>query len=148
MEIVTRLLDGGFSSEGGVSITSEGSGLGVVETGYRPDGGGNEAYKPVDLFVMALGSCMLQMSVGAGLARGVDMGGSYIRTQYRLTGAGKSRRFGEIELDVHFPSTVEEERVRGVLELAAAYCPVGNSLNPDIEVRVTFHYDAGIRSDS
>jgi uncharacterized OsmC-like protein len=49
------------------------------------------------------------------------------------------RRIIEIKVDVHFPNTFNA-KLKLILERAALSCPVAQSLHPDINQNITFHW--------
>ena len=53
------------------------------------------------------------------------------------------RRIGGINLTFHFPDTLQlDEKQKTILERAAHTCPVIHSINPEIEVKTDFNWNA------
>ncbi len=102
--------------------------------------GKGESFSPTDLVATALGSCILTtMGIKAQL-RGLDISGS-TATVEKVMAAAPVRRIQTLATHVHVPHVfVAEEQVR--LERVAAACPVHQSLHPDIEAPITFHWGA------
>jgi organic hydroperoxide reductase OsmC/OhrA len=54
--------------------------------------------------------------------------------------ADPDRRIGKLEVELRIPGRFDE-KARAILEKTALTCPVQQSLNPRIEVPVTFRWD-------
>lgn len=99
--------------------------------------GKGEAFSPTDTVATALGNCMLTiMGIKAG-NQGIDMKGA--TAEITKTMSPNPRRISKIEVDINMPNEYDE-KTKKTLEHAARHCPVHQSLHPDIELKVEFHY--------
>ena len=69
----------------------------------------------------------------------LDLAGSRLELAYKL--ADDMSRLEKIEIDVYVAEGEYDKRQRVSIERAGMTCPVGNSLHPDIEKIVRFHFD-------
>lgn len=115
----------------------------VIETDAPLDNQGlAERFSPSDLVATALGSCMLTIMGIKARDMNVDLGGTKIDLQKIMK--SDPRRIGGINLTFSFPEHLQsaDEKTRTVLERAAHTCPVIYSINPDIEVKISFNWNA------
>ena len=113
----------------------------VVETDAPVDNNGKgERFSPTDLVATALGTCMMTIMGMRARELKVDLRGARIDIEKIMK--ADPRRIGGVNLTFHFPHSLSvDEDQRAVLEHAAHTCPVMYSINPDIEVKVVFHWN-------
>jgi putative redox protein len=113
-----------------------------IETDAPPDNQGKgERFSPSDLVATALGSCML--TIMGIKARDMEVDISGVKIEVEKIMKSDPRRIGGINLTFHFPDTLKlDDKQRIVLERAAHTCPVIHSINPDIEVKADFNWQA------
>ena len=113
----------------------------VVETDAPVDNNGKgERFSPTDLVATALGTCMMTIMGMRERELKVDLRGARIDVEKIMK--ADPRRIGGVNLTFHFPDSLSvDEDQRAVLEHAAHTCPVMYSINPDIEVKVVFHWN-------
>jgi uncharacterized OsmC-like protein len=99
--------------------------------------GKGEAFSPTDLVVASLGSCMLTIMGIAGERRGLDLSGT--RTEVEKVMGTNPRRISGIHLNIYFKTNFSDTEKK-ILEKAAYSCPVHQSLHPDTNKIITFHY--------
>ena len=99
--------------------------------------GKGEAFSPTDLVVAALGSCILTIMGIAGERRGLDLNGT--RTEAEKIMGINPRRISEIHFNIYFKTNFSDTEKK-ILEKAAHSCPVHQSLHPDMNKIITFHY--------
>lgn len=111
-----------------------------IETDAPIDNKGyGERFSPSDLVATALGSCMLTIMGMRAVEMDVDLAGTAIDVEKMMK--ADPRRIGGINLTFRFPeSLILNEKQRAILEKAAHTCPVIYSINPEIEVGVTFNW--------
>ena len=100
--------------------------------------GRGESFSPTDLVATALGSCMLTIMGIAADKHGWNLVGARATVEKGMQLA-PVRRIGSLGVELWLPAGFDE-KARRVLEAAAKSCPVWHSLNPDIELPVTFHW--------
>jgi len=100
--------------------------------------GRGESFSPSDLLATGLGSCMMTIMGIYAARHGIDLTGTRVEVSKEMTQSGP-RRIARLTTVIHFPAGVEKSEP---LERAALTCPVHESLHPEIEKPVTFHYVA------
>ncbi len=94
-------------------------------------------FSPTDLLALSLGTCILTVMGIAAEKRGISLAGLSAAVEKEMKGHPQ-RMIGKIIVDIHGPSLSEEERK--ILEEAAHQCPVGRSLHPGVEQKISFHW--------
>jgi len=102
--------------------------------------GRGESFSPTDLAATALASCMLTVMGIVANRHGWKLDGSQGRVEKTMV-AEPVRRIGRLAVRLAMAAGVPVE-ARPVLERAANSCPVRQSLHPEIEVLVTFDWQA------
>lgn len=100
--------------------------------------GRGESFSPTDLVATALGTCMSTLMGIAAKKHGWDIVGTRVTVVKGMV-ADPERRIGKLTVTIHVPGE-HDERTRTVLERAALTCPVHKSLDPRIEIPVSFHW--------
>lgn len=121
-------------------ITHVRSGHKVITDAPTDNHGKGEYISPTDMVAAALGSCMLTLMDIAARRLEVDIKGTRVEIE-KIMATDAPRRIAEIRLDFYFPGDYSD-RCKKILEGAAATCPVGKSLNPELKQVVNYHYDA------
>lgn len=99
--------------------------------------GKGEAFSPTDTVATALGNCILTVMGIKAESEDVDLKGT--TAEITKTMASNPRRISKIEVSVNFPKDYPT-KTKKILEHTARHCPVHNSLHPDIEMDISFHY--------
>lgn len=120
-------------------ITHVQSGNKLMTDAPTDNHGKGEYISPTDMVAAALGSCMFTLMGIAAQRLNIDMKGARVDIQ-KVMGTDP-RRIVEIKLDFYLPGDYSDKDKR-ILENAAATCPVGKSLHPDLKETVTYHYGA------
>ncbi len=118
----------------------EPSGAKLATDAPKDNQGEGASFSPTDLVATALATCVLTtMAIVAN------------RHDWKLEGATASvvkhmvadpvRRIGKLELTLRMPAGLDA-KARDVLERTAHTCPVHKSLAPNVEVPMTFLWDA------
>ena len=92
-------------------------------------------FSPTDLIASALGSCLLTIMGIVAKRHKICMDGSFIEVE-KIMGQ-KPRRIKKINLDMHMNQNIKSNDLK-ILKNAAKHCPVHNSLNKDIEIKIIF----------
>jgi putative redox protein len=100
--------------------------------------GRGESFSPTDLVATALGTCMLTVMGIAARGLGLDLAGS-TATVTKAMAAAPLRKISRLAVDIRVPHALSDDHKRR-LEAAAHTCPVSNSIHPDIDVPVSFHW--------
>jgi putative redox protein len=98
--------------------------------------GRGESFSPTDLVATALGACMLTIMGIVADKRGWDITGAKATVEKGMQ-QSPVRRIASLGVKLSLPAAIEPD-ARRVLETAAKNCPVWHSLNPDIELPVSF----------
>jgi putative redox protein len=119
----------------------------LIETDAPVDNNGKgERFSPSDLVATALGACMMTIMGMRAAEMNVDLKGVHIDIEKIMK--SEPRRIGGINLTFHFPDHISlTERQQKILKLAADTCPVIYSINPEIDVQVTFNWNQAIVSE-
>ena len=111
-----------------------------IETDAPKDNlGRGQNFSPTDLRGAALASCVLTTMAIMAERDGLEIKGTKARVTKDMH--QNPRRIARLPLEVWMPAGLSE-RDRQRLEAAAHACPVKRSLNPEIEVEITFHYES------
>ena len=99
--------------------------------------GKGEAFSPTDTVATGLASCMMTvMGIKAEMLE-LDLRGSTAEVTKHMEAA--PRRISKIEVRLELPGNVSQKN-RKILEHTANTCPVNQSLHPDIERIIEFHW--------
>lgn len=109
----------------------------IKTTAPKDNQGTGDLFSPTDLFVTALGSCMLTLMEIAAMKRNIDL---HMRVEVEKVMAMRPRRrIGKVIL--HFYSDdAFNEAIQEELRAFAKTCPVHESIHPDIVVEMHFHW--------
>ena len=103
--------------------------------------GKGEAFSPTDLVATALGSCVMTIVGIVADRHEIDLQGSKIKVAKHMV-SEPVRRIGRLDVNVHFAHFVEDAHKSRLIR-AAETCPVKQSLHPDIDVTIQFHWNNG-----
>ena len=99
--------------------------------------GKGEAFSPTDTVATGLASCILTI---LGIkARSVKINLNETFAEVKKIMGTKPRRIIEIKVDIYF-QVIVEPKLKLIFERAALSCPVANSLHPDINQNIKFHW--------
>ncbi len=99
--------------------------------------GKGEAFSPTDTVATGLANCMITVMGIKANDLNVNMDGT--TAEVTKTMAANPRRISKIEVILHFPAGIDE-RSRKILENTGRTCPVMQSLHPDVEKLIVFHW--------
>jgi putative redox protein len=102
--------------------------------------GKGESFSPTDLVATALGTCMLTTMGIVAKRHGWDLAGASATVEKHMV-ADPERRIGKLTVALFLPAALDA-KARTILERTAFTCPVHRSLRSDVEIPVTFHWDA------
>lgn len=118
--------------------THEESGA-VIQTDAPKDNQGNgELFSPTDLLAASLGTCVLTLMGIAARKLKVDLAGLRATVDKEMR-QSPSRRVGRIVVHVYSPQQFDIE-TRAKIEQAGIGCPVHESLHPDVQQEIIFHW--------
>ncbi|HEY8270371.1 MAG TPA: OsmC family protein [Pseudobdellovibrionaceae bacterium] len=103
----------------------------------KDNNGRGDLFSPTDLVAAATGSCMLTVMAIMAEKDGIDIKSAYTTVEKEML--ANPRRIGKLTVNIFMPKKVEES-YRKKLENTAHTCPVRQSLNPEMEIPVQFHY--------
>lgn len=102
--------------------------------------GKGELFSPTDLVAAALGSCILTLMGIVATKLKIDLLGLRL-TVVKEMALAPSRKIGRLKVDVFCPKTFDPDTTQK-LEKAANFCPVYESLHPEIIQDITYHWGA------
>jgi putative redox protein len=85
----------------------------------------------------ALGTCIATILGIQADKHDLDLDGIEISVEKEM--ASNPRRIDTLRTEVTMPTGLDEE-MRDRLERAARHCPVDESLHPDVDAPITFHW--------
>jgi len=111
-----------------------------IETDAPVDNEGKgERFSPTDLVATALGSCMI--TIMGIVANRHDWNIEGTSCEIEKVMASQPRRIAAINVEVFFPETAPtRSKDRKTLEHAALTCPVFESLHPNTDKNILFHW--------
>ena len=98
--------------------------------------GKGEAFSPTDLVGAAMGSCMATIMGIYARKSGLALEGMRLEVTKEMTQSAP-RRIARLATDIHLPPGLPRNPA---LEQAALTCPVHQSLHPDVDKPVNFHW--------
>ncbi len=98
--------------------------------------GNGEAFSPTDLMATALASCMITIMGIKARDKGLDIEGTKANVEKIMS--SNPRRISAIHIVIHMPANGYTDKEKKILEAAAHGCPVGRSIHPDLEEKITF----------
>jgi len=102
------------------------------------NGGKGSSFSPTDLAATALGTCMVTIMGLFAERHGVDLKGTKVSVAKEMA-QEPVRRIKRLTVDITIPLPSDHPE-RTAIEKAALTCPVHQSLHPDIEIPVYFHW--------
>ena len=100
--------------------------------------GRGESFSPTDLVATALGTCMATVLGIFAERHAIDLKGMRVTVKKEMVQT-PVRRIGKLTSEIHMPIPSTHAH-REALVRAALTCPVHQSLHPDVEKPVTFHW--------
>ncbi len=100
--------------------------------------GKGETFSPTDLFVTALGGCIITTIGIAAQAHGFSVDGTKLRVTKIM--AQNPRRIGEIIVEMDFPPFEYSDKEKKIIQYATHTCPVSVSLHPDVKQTIAFNF--------
>jgi len=98
--------------------------------------GKGEAFSPTDLVGTAMGTCMATIMGIYARQKGIALEGMRIEVTKEMT-ATPPRKIARLTTEIWMPAGLARH---AGLEAAALTCPVHQSLHPDVEKPVQFHW--------
>jgi len=99
--------------------------------------GEGRSFSPTGLVATALGTCIATILGIQADRQGVDLDGAKVTVEKEMT--SDPRRIDSLRTAVTMPRPLDEQ-TRTRLERAARHCPVHESIHPDIDTPITFHW--------
>lgn len=118
----------------------EPSGAELATDAPKDNQGEGASFSPTDLVATALATCVLTTMGIVANRHGWRMDGATATVVKHMV-ADPVRRIGKLELTLRMPAGLDA-RARETLERTAHTCPVHKSLAPDVEIPMTFAWDA------
>ena len=114
------------------------SGNEIITDAPVDNNGRGEAFSPTDKVATALASCMLTVMGIKAHAMGLELKGAY--AEVTKTMAANPRRISGIKAILHLPQNIVTE-TRTILERVGNTCPVIQSIHPEIQKEIHYHWD-------
>ncbi len=125
--------------DGDLRCTATHGPSGVTLTTDAPEDnhGQGRSFSPTDLVATALGTCVVTILGIQAEKHDLDLEGMEISVEKEM--ASNPRRIDTLRAEVRMPRRLDET-MRARLERAARHCPVHESIHPDVEAPVVFHW--------
>jgi putative redox protein len=114
------------------------SGTEVFTDAPKDNQGRGEAFSPTDLVATAMATCIVTTMAIIGRKHGVELKGLRYEVTKEMS-ANAPRRIVRLATTLWMP-IAKIHPASGALEHAAHHCPVHQSLHPDVEKPVVFHW--------
>jgi len=95
-------------------------------------------FSPTDLVATALGTCALTLLGIVADRHGISLEGTTVKVEKDMV-AEPVRRIGRLPVDIYMGQPVED-KYKDRLIKAAETCPVKQSVHPDIDLSINFHW--------
>ncbi len=113
------------------------SGVTLTTDAPEDNHGEGRSFSPTDLVATALGTCIATILGIQAEKHGLDLKGIEISVEKEM--AADPRRIDSLKTEVTMPAPLDEQ-TRKRLERAARHCPVDESIHPDIDAPIIFHW--------
>ena len=95
-------------------------------------------FSPTDLVATALGTCTLTLLGIVADRHGISLEGTTVKVEKHMV-AEPVRRIGRLPVDIYMGQPIKD-KYKDRLVKAAETCPVKQSVHPDIDLRINFHW--------
>jgi putative redox protein len=109
------------------------------------NGGKGSGFSPTDLVATALGTCMVTIMGMFAERHGIDLTGTKVSVAKEML-QEPVRRIRRLTVDISVPLPATHPK-KSALEKAALTCPVHQSLHPDVEIPVQFHWNSSSKME-
>ena len=107
----------------------------IISDAPKDHDGLGRKFAPTDLVVSALGSCLLTIMGIVAKRRKIDMSGSYANIEKTMS--ENPRRISSINVNIYLSNNITNKD-KNILYKASKHCPVHNSLNNNIDIKIIF----------
>jgi len=104
--------------------------------------GKGEAFSPTDLLATSLGTCMATVMGIAAQRKKISLEGMKLRVSKYMS-EDPPRRIARLEVEIDMPIS-EEHPEKKLLQSTVLGCPVHHSINPEIEVPITWNWASAV----
>ena len=133
-------IDAVYSGKLRVDATHEPSGMTLHTDAPTDNGGQGDSFSPTDLVATALGTCVMTILGLVAERHEIDLSGSTVEVTKEMV-TQPVRRIGALRTVVKVVAgAVPDQAMRDRMESAARKCPVHQSLHPEIDAPIDFHY--------
>ncbi|MBT4466675.1 MAG: OsmC family protein [Planctomycetes bacterium] len=95
-------------------------------------------FSPTDLVATALGTCTLTLLGIVADRHGISLEGTTVKVEKHMV-AEPVRRIGRLPVDIYMGQPIDD-KYKDRLIKAAETCPVKQSVHPDIDLSINFHW--------
>ena len=99
--------------------------------------GKGEAFSPTDKLATSLASCMLTVMGIKARSMELELKGAYADVTKHM--APNPRRISGIDIELYLPAAIPKKD-QALLERVGNNCPVMQSIHPDIETAIQYHW--------
>lgn len=114
------------------------SGTEIITDAPIDNHGQGLSFSPTDLAAGSLGTCIATIMGMVAENHFLDLEGMKM-TVIKEMAKDTPRRINSISIDIEFPSDLDDKSFQ-LLKRVPPLCPVGQSLHPDIETKITYRF--------
>ena len=107
----------------------------IVTDAPKDNKGLGRKFSPTDLVASALGSCLLTIMGIVSQRHNIDMKESYALVEKTMS--ENPRKISAITVDIYLKEEIDDKDKK-ILFNASKHCPVHNSLDKDIDIKINF----------
>ena len=107
----------------------------IVTDAPKDNQGLGRRFSPTDLVASALGSCLLTVMGIVAKRHKINMCSSYVDIQKHMSKS--PRRISDLILNINLNEEILDNHKK-ILKRASAHCPVHNSLNENMKIKINF----------
>ena len=111
------------------------SGHSITTDAPKDNQGLGRKFSPTDLVASALGSCLLTIMGIVADRHNIKIKGSTVNILKEMN--ENPRRISKLILDINLNCIITDDKL-DILKRAAKHCPVHNSLNDEIDIKINF----------
>tara|TARA_Y100001960_G_C14441217_1_gene712621 strand:- start:87 stop:488 length:402 start_codon:yes stop_codon:yes gene_type:complete len=107
----------------------------IVTDAPKDNEGLGRKFSPTDLVASALGSCLMTIMGIVSQRHNIDMKESYAHVEKTMS--ENPRKISAITVDIYLQGEIDDKDKK-ILFNASKHCPVHNSLDKDIDIKINF----------
>jgi len=132
-------ITGGYQGDLNCTAVHTPSGSLISTDAPKDNQGKGEAFSPTDLVAAAFATCIATTMALVARKQSVDLAGLRYEVTKEMS-SGAPRRISRLTVQLWMPAAARQLPA-GLMEKTARACPVSESLGPEVEKIIQFHWD-------